>query len=130
MKNKIQSMASALKLDNELETLSINDDIQLLSNNFDKDLDIICFVRLRNKADISYPNKQEIPTNNGIVLAYSQDYVKEFSEKNNLNLNLVSTPNKILGVAKLSKKTELLDDSLDSKSISKKSDSKKKNINK
>mgnify|MGYP000955561578 CR=1 FL=1 len=130
MKNKIQSMARALKLDNELESLSINDDIQLLSNSFDKDLDIICFVRLRNKADISYPNKQEIPTNNGIVLAYSQDYVKEFSEKNNLNLNLVSTPNKILGIAKLSKKAELLDDSLDSKSISKKSDSKKKNINK
>lgn len=130
MKNKIQSMASALKLDNELETLSINDDIQLLSNNFDKDLDIVCFVRLRNKADISYPNKQEIPTNNGIVLAYSQDYIKEFSEKNNLNLNLVSTPNKILGIAKLSKKAELLDGSLDSKSINKKSDSKKKNINK
>lgn len=130
MKNKIQSMARALKLDNELESLSINDDIQLLSNNFDKDLDIVCFVRLRNKADISYPNKQEIPTNNGIVLAYSQDYIKEFSEKNNLNLNLVSTPNKILGIAKLSKKSELLDDSLDSKSISKKSDSKKKNINK
>ena len=104
MKNKIKEIAKLLNLSKEFDTLLLNDDIQSLSKDFDKDLDIVCFVRLRNKADIEYSDKQEIPLTKGFALAYSQDYINDFASKNNLNIELSALPEKILAVAKLSKK--------------------------
>ena len=104
MKNKIKEIAKLLNLSKEFDTLLLNDDIQSLSKDFDKDLDIVCFVRLRNKADIKYSDKQEIPLTKGFALAYSQDYINDFASKNNLNIELSALPEKILAVAKLSKK--------------------------
>lgn len=106
MKNKIQSIANQLNLSKEFDNLALNDDIQILSKDFDKDLDIVCFVRLRNKADIKYSDKQEIPLTKGFTLAYSQDYINDFASKNNLNIEISSLPEKILAVAKLSKKIQ------------------------
>lgn len=103
MKNKIKEIAKSLNLSKEFDTLLLNDDIQSLSKDFDRDLDIVCFVRLRNKADIKYSDKQEIPLSKGFALAYSQDYIKDFASKNNLNVEISSLPEKILAVAKLSK---------------------------
>ena len=107
MKNKIEFMAKLLNLLQEFNNLSVNNEVQILQKKFDKDKDIVCFVRLRNKADIKYPDKQEVPTLDGFVLVYSQDFINDFALSNNLNLELSLTPNKILGVAKLSKKIDL-----------------------
>ena len=107
MKNKLEFMAKLLNLLQEFNNLSVNNEVQILQKKFDKDKDIVCFVRLRNKADIKYPDKQEVPTLDGIVLVYSQDFINDFALSNNLNLELSLTPNKILGVAKLSKKIDL-----------------------
>ena len=107
MKNKLEFMAKSLNLLQEFNNLSVNNEVQILQKKFDKDKDIVCFVRLRNKADIKYPDKQEVPTLDGIVLVYSQDFINDFALSNNLNLELSLTPNKILGVAKLSKKIDL-----------------------
>lgn len=106
MKNKIKEIAKLLNLSKEFDTLLLNDDIQSLSKDFDKDLDIVCFVRLRNKADIKYSDKQEIPLSKGFALAYSQDYINDFASKNNLNIELSALPEKLLAVAKLSKKIQ------------------------
>lgn len=107
MKNKLEFMAKLLNLLQEFNNLSVNNEVQILQKKFDKDKDIVCFVRLRNKADIKYPDKQEVPTLDGFVLVYSQDFINDFALSNNLNLELSLTPNKILGVAKLSKKIDL-----------------------
>jgi len=126
MKNKIQSIANQLNLSKEFDNLALNDDIQILSKDFDKDLDIVCFVRLRNKADIKYNDKQEIPLSNGFTLAYSQDYINDFASKNNLNVEISALPEKILAVAKLSKKiqeseiSEVLNTDIEIKTDSKK----------
>lgn len=107
MKNKLEFMAKLLNLLQEFNNLSVNNEVQILQKKFDKDKDIVCFVRLRNKADIKYPDSQEVPTQDGFVLVYSQDFINDFALSNNLNLELSLTPNKILGVAKLSKKIDL-----------------------
>lgn len=107
MKNKLEFMAKLLNLLQEFNNLSVNNEVQILQKKFDKDKDIVCFVRLRNKADFKYPDKQEVPTLDGFVLVYSQDFINDFALSNNLNLELSLTPNKILGVAKLSKKIDL-----------------------
>jgi len=126
MKNKIQSIANQLNLSKEFDNLALNDDIQILSKDFDKDLDIVCFVRLRNKADIKYSDKQEIPLTKGFTLAYSQDYINDFASKNNLNVEISALPEKILAVAKLSKKiqeseiSEVLNTDIEIKTDSKK----------
>ena len=126
MKNKIKEIAKLLNLSKEFDTLLLNDDIQSLSKDFDKDLDIVCFVRLRNKADIKYSDKQEIPLTKGFALAYSQDYINDFASKNNLNIELSALPEKILAVAKLSKKiqesdiTEVLSTNIEVKTEKKK----------
>ena len=129
MKNKIKEIAKLLNLSKEFDTLLLNDDIQSLSKDFDKDLDIVCFVRLRNKADIKYSDKQEIPLSKGFVLAYSQDYINDFASKNNLNIELSALPEKILAVAKLSKKIQESDISeVLSTDIEVKTESKKKKL--
>ena len=129
MKNKIKEIAKLLNLSKEFDTLLLNDDIQSLSKDFDKDLDIVCFVRLRNKADIKYSDKQEIPLTKGFVLAYSQDYINDFASKNNLNIELSALPEKILAVAKLSKKIQESDISeVLSTDIEVKTESKKKKL--
>lgn len=126
MKNKIKEIAKLLNLSKEFDALLLNDDIQSLSKDFDKDLDIVCFVRLRNKADIKYSDKQEIPLSKGFVLAYSQDYINDFASKNNLNIELSALPEKLLAVAKLSKKiqesdiSEVLNTDIEVKTESKK----------
>jgi len=107
MRNKIEFMAKSLNLSKELNNLSISEDVQILQKKFDKDKDIICFVRLRNKADIKYPDNQEVPTQDGFVLVYSQDFINDFALNNNLSLELSAMPDKILAVAKLSKKIDL-----------------------
>lgn len=107
MRNKIEFMAKSLNLSKELNNLSISEDVQILQKKFDKDKDIICFVRLRNKADIKYPDSQEVPTQDGFVLVHSQDFINDFALNNNLNLELSAMPEKILAVAKLSKKIDL-----------------------
>lgn len=107
MKNKLEFMAKLLNLLQEFNNLSVNNEVQILQKKFDKDKDIVCFVRLRNKADIKYPDKQEVPTLDGIVLVYSQDFINDFALNNNLNLELSAMPEKILAVAKLSKKIDL-----------------------
>lgn len=107
MRNKIEFMAKSLNLSKELNNLSVNNEVQILQKKFDKDKDIICFVRLRNKADIKYPDKQEVPTLDGIVLVHSQDFINDFALNNNLNLELSAMSEKILAVAKLSKKIDL-----------------------
>lgn len=129
MKNKIQEIAKLLNLSKEFDTLLLNDDIQSLSKDFDKDLDIVCFVRLRNKADIKYNDKQEIPLTKGFALAYSQDYINDFASKNNLNIELSALPEKLLAVAKLSKKIQESDISeVLSTDIEVKTESKKKKL--
>ena len=129
MKNKIKEIAKLLNLSKEFDTLLLNDDIQSLSKDFDKDLDIVCFVRLRNKADIKYSDKQEIPLTKGFALAYSQDYINDFASKNNLNIELSALPEKILAVAKLSKKIQESDISkVLSTDIEVKTESKKKKL--
>lgn len=107
MKNNLEFMAKSLNLLQEFNNLSVNNETQILQKKFDKDKDIVCFVRLRNKADFKYPDSQEVPTQDGFVLVYSQDFINDFALSNNLNLELSLTPNKILGVAKLSKKIDL-----------------------
>jgi len=107
MRNKIEFMAKSLNLSKELNNLSISEDVQILQKKFDKDKDIICFVRLRNKADIKYPDSQEVPTQDGFVLVHSQDFINDFALNNNLKLELSAMPEKILAVAKLSKKIDL-----------------------
>lgn len=107
MKNKLEFMAKLLNLLQEFNNLSVNNEVQILQKKFDKDKDIVCFVRLRNKADFKYPDSQEVPTRDGFVLVHSQDFINDFALSNNLNLELSLTPNKILGVAKLSKKIDL-----------------------
>ena len=129
MKNKIKEIAKLLNLSKEFDTLLLNDDIQSLSKDFDKDLDIVCFVRLRNKADIKYSDKQEIPLTKGFALAYSQDYINDFASKNNLNIELSALPEKLLAVAKLSKKIQESDISeVLSTDIEVKTESKKKKL--
>lgn len=129
MKNKIKEIAKSLNLSKEFDTLLLNDDIQSLSKDFDKDLDIVCFVRLRNKADIKYSDKQEIPLTKGFALAYSQDYINDFASKNNLNIELSALPEKLLAVAKLSKKIQESDISeVLSTDIEVKTESKKKKL--
>lgn len=107
MRNKIEFMAKSLNLSKELNNLSISEEVQILQKKFDKDRDIICFVRLRNKADLKYPDSQEVPTHDGIVLVHSQDFINDFALNNNLNLELSAMPEKILAVAKLSKKIDI-----------------------
>lgn len=107
MKNKLEFMAKLLNLSKEFNNLSVNNEVQILQKKFDKDKDIVCFVRLRNKADFKYPDSQKVPTQDGFVLVHSQDFINDFALSNNLNLELSLTPNKILGVAKLSKKIDL-----------------------